>query len=117
MFLRKKGSKYKNQKITYHGIKFDSKRECERYKELKLLEKAKKIKDLRLQVKYTLIPKQLEKNKVIERECSYIADFVYFDNELKQEVVEDTKGMKTDVYKLKKKLMLYIYGIKIVETK
>lgn len=117
IFKRKKGSKYKNQKIVYQGIKFDSKRECERYKELKLLERAKKIKNLRLQVKYTLIPKQLENSKVIERECSYVADFVYFDNDLQQEIIEDCKGMKTDVYKLKKKLMLHVYGIKILETK
>ena len=84
------------------------------------------IKDLQKQVKFILIPTQREediigkrggvkKGKVIEKECSYIADFVYFDNELQQQIVEDTKGFRTTEYIIKRKLMLYIHGIRIKE--
>lgn len=80
--------KYHNRKVTIDGITFDSKKEAYRYKELKLLQKAGEISDLRPQVKYILIPAQykpdrigkrggIKKGKIIERECSYIADFVY----------------------------------------
>ena len=109
--------KYHNKKIIYDGITFDSKREFYRYQELKLLERAKKVKDIRMQVKYVLIPSQKDdRGKVIERECSYIADFVYFDVESGKEVVEDTKGFRTKDYIIKRKLMLERYGIRIVEV-
>ena len=117
--------KYHNRKVTIDGITFDSKKEANRYCELKLLQQAGEISDLRLQVKYTLIPAQREpdtigkrggvkKGKLIERECSYIADFVYQKNG--KTVVEDTKGMRTKEYIIKRKLMLWVHGIKIKEV-
>ena len=100
---------------TPDGKVFDSKKEAQRYGILRLLERAGKIADLQLQVKFVLIPTQKdEKGKVIERECSYVADFVYYENGNK--VVEDTKGFKTADYILKRKLMLWVHGIRIKET-
>ena len=99
------------------GQIFDSKKEYQRYFELKLLERAGRIVGLERQVKYVLIPTQKDKHgKVIERECSYYADFVYFDCALGEKVVEDVKGVRTDAYKIKKKLMLKEHGIRIKET-
>ena len=104
------GSKYGNRKLTApDGQKFDSVKEYHRWGCLRLLERAGAISDLKRQVKYEMIPKQIG-----ERACSYIADFTYMqDGKL---VVEDCKGMKTDVYKIKKKLMLWVHGIRIKET-
>lgn len=110
-------NKYGNKKVTAGGEKFDSQREHQRWVVLKLMERAGKIKDLRRQVKYVLVPSQHDASgKLLERECSYVADFVYYDFALRREVVEDAKGMKTDVYKIKKKLMLYLHGIQIKES-
>lgn len=117
-------SKYHSKKITLNGITYDSKKEAKRHQELLLLERAGAIQSLQTQVKYVLIPAQREpdkvgkrggtiKGKLIERECSYIADFVYIENG--QTVVEDTKGYRTTDYKIKRKLMLYIHGIRIRE--
>ena len=108
-------NKYQAHKVTYDGITFDSRKEYRRYCELKLLEKAKKISDLKLQVKFVLIPSQKINGKLVERECAYIADFVYKDEDGK-EVVEDTKGMRTKEYIIKRKLMLYLNGIRIREV-
>lgn len=119
-------AKYKNKKVVVNNITFDSKKEAERYQELMLLTKSGEISDLQMQRKYILIPAQhepdtigkrgrIKKGKLIERECAYIADFVYLDNNLKQYVVEDTKGFKTKDYIIKRKLMLYRYGIRIRE--
>ena len=72
------------------------------------------IQNLRRQEKFVLIPSQKIDGKVVERAVHYIADFVYVENGVK--VVEDTKGVKTDAYKIKKKLMLKLYGIKIRES-
>lgn len=112
------GNKYGAKKVTApDGQKFDSKHEYHRWCELKLLERAGKIKNLQRQVKYVLIPTQKGADgKVIERECSYYADFQYYDLSTRQIVVEDAKGAKTEVYKLKKKLMLYVLGIQIKEV-
>lgn len=109
-------TKYNNKKITVDGQVFDSKKEANRYKELRLLEKAGAIKDLRMQVKFTLIPAQRDEatGKVIERECSYKADFVY--EEDGKTVVEDVKGFRTKEYVIKRKLMLWRYGIRIREV-
>lgn len=109
-------TKYNNQKITVDGQKFDSKKEASRYRELRLLEKAGEIKDLRTQVKFKLIPAQRDEatGKVIERECSYKADFVY--EEDGKTVVEDVKGFLTKEYIIKRKLMLWRYGIRIREV-
>lgn len=112
-------NKYHNQHVrTSDGIVHDSQREATRWTELKLLERAGKIKNLNRQVKFVLIPKQAEyvgkKVKVVEHECSYIADFVYQENG--QTIVEDTKGLRTKDYIIKRKLMLYMHGIKIREV-
>lgn len=106
-------NKYHNKKVTYNGIAFASKKEARRYSELLLLESAGVITDLQMQVPFVLIPSQRINGKVVERECKYIADFVYTENGKK--VVEDTKGMKTDKYIIKRKLMLYVHGIRIKE--
>lgn len=109
-------TKYNNKKVTVNGQVFDSKKEANRYKELLLLEKAGEIQDLRMQVKFTLIPSQRDEatGKVIERDCSYKADFVY--SEDGKTVVEDVKGYRTEGYIIKRKLMLYQYGIRIREV-
>lgn len=112
-------SKYRNKKVTVDGILFDSMREARRYGELMLLQKGGYISDLRLQVPYELIPNQRDSSgKVIEHKVRYIADFVYWDNQKKQTVVEDVKSeaTKTDVYRLKKKLMLMVHGIRVAEV-
>lgn len=123
-----KMNKYHAQTCVVDGIKFASLREARRYQELLLLQRAGAIRDLQMQVKYVLIPAQHEtyakwgKNgkrlkdgkRLIERECSYIADFVYtLDGKL---VVEDTKGFRTKEYAIKRKLMLYVHGIRIKEV-
>ena len=124
--MRRYGSKYGNQKITIDNITFDSTGEGLRYKELKLLAKTGQITDLQLQKKFIIVPEIREpdsvgprggvKNgKLIQSAAYYIADFVYYDKNGKL-VVEDFKGFKTDLYKLKKKLMKYIYDIDIKET-
>jgi hypothetical protein len=107
-------SKYKAKKVTFQGITFDSKKEANRYSELVLLERAGKIQNLERQVKFELIPYQRIDGKVVERACHYIADFVYQQDGKK--VVEDTKGYKTQEYIIKRKLMLYLKGIRIQEV-
>ena len=119
--------KYNNHTITVMGKAFDSRREADRYVELCLLERQGHITNLECQKKFVLIPAQREadtvnskgkpvQGKVIEREIAYFADFCYFDNRSQRFVVEDTKGFRTEVYKIKKKLMLYFHGIRIKEV-
>lgn len=109
--------KFNSKKVTIPGRTFDSRKEYDRYCELLLLERGGYISDLKLQVKYVVIPAQKdESGKVLERECSYIADFVYFDQKAQRTVVEDTKGFKTKDYIIKRKLMLERYGIRIREV-
>ena len=104
-------SKYGNIKTTTSdGITHDSIKEANRWCELKLLERAGKIQHLQRQVKYHLIPKQEG-----EREVCYIADFVYHNAEDGKLVVEDVKGKRTKDYIIKRKLMLWVHGIKIKE--
>jgi len=110
-----KQNKYRNKITELDGIKFHSRKEAARYSELKLLEKGKAISDLRLQVKYELIPKLVINGKT-ERAISYVADFVYIDNVYSNEVVEDVKGMQTDIFKIKYRLMKQIYDIDIKIT-
>ena len=100
-------SKYRSKKVKVDGIPFDSKLEARRYKELKLLERAGRIKDLELQPKFELIPTVRWKGKTL-RVTKYIADFSYKD-EKGNFIVEDVKGFETDVYKLKRKLFLQRY--------
>ena len=123
---RYSGNKYGSKKVEIDGIVFDSKKEAKRFQELLLLERAGAIQDLQRQVKYVLIPEQREPDiigkrggrkpgKLLERECAYIADFVYFDHSLGKIVVEDTKGFRTKDYIIKRKLMLFRHGIQIKE--
>jgi hypothetical protein len=94
--------KYNNVKVEIDGIKFDSKREAKRYSELRLLANGQEITNLQLQVPFELIPAQkggLRK----ELPMKYIADFVYYENG--KRVIEDTKGVKTKDYVIKRKLM------------
>ena len=119
--------KYGNKKVIHDGILFDSKKECARYKTLKILEKNGKISDLRLQVSYEIIPAIYEtrfiqmKTKVKEvprcaqKAVHYVADFVYKD-ENGNEIVEDAKGVRTKEYILKKKMMRAFLGITIKEV-
>lgn len=107
-------SKYHSKKITKDGQTFDSVKEYRRFCELSLLARAGKVTDLQRQVKFELIPSQRIGGKVVERACSYVADFVYMENG--QKVVEDTKGYKTPEYIIKRKLMLWVHGIQIRET-
>lgn len=107
-------AKYHNRKVTRDGETFDSVKEYRRFCELRLLERAGAVTDLRRQVKFELIPAQRIDGKVVERACSYVADFVYQENG--QQVVEDAKGMRTQEYRLKRKLMLWVHGIRIRET-
>lgn len=109
-------SKYNNRKVRFLGETFDSMLECERYKYLKALEQQKVISNLQRQVKYVLLPSQKDSKtrKTIEREITYLADFVY--EKGSQTIVEDVKGLRTDVYKIKRKLMLYFHGIRIKEV-
>ena len=108
--------KYGNRKTTIDGIKFDSAKEAQRWSELKLLERAGEIFELQRQVPFVLIPKQERDGKVVERPVVYKADFVYTENG--QEVVEDVKSpaTKTKEYIIKRKLMLWQYGIQIREV-
>ena len=120
--------KYHNKKVIIDGMTFDSQKEYHRWCELKLLERAGRIHNLQRQFKFVLIPTQIEQyerygktgkrlldgQRVLEKECAYIADFVYYeDGKL---VVEDTKGLKTEAYIVKRKLMLERHGIRIKET-
>lgn len=104
-----KPSKYRNVKTEVDGMLFDSKREAARYGELKLLEQAGEIRALATQPSYDLF---VEGTRI----CRYKADFVYIDCKTSKSVTEDCKGVRTPVYRLKKKMMLVILGIDILET-
>lgn len=106
-------SKYHAKKTCVDGIVFDSKREADRYLVLKSMEEDGTIEDLRRQVRYELVP-AFDVDGGHYRPVSYVADFVY--REDGHEVVEDVKGMRTDVYRLKAKLFAYRYGVSIRET-
>ena len=137
-FYRKNNTKLNNQKTVIDGIEFDSKKEGNRYCELKLLQRAGQISNLEYQKRYELIPAQYEtvatgeyykvgdkkgqhktKQVCVEQSVVYIADFVYQENG--QTVVEDVKGYRDPAsatyakFILKRKLMLWIHGIKIKE--
>ncbi|MDE2098366.1 MAG: DUF1064 domain-containing protein [Patescibacteria group bacterium] len=100
-------SKYRNRRVTLYGITFASLKEAHRYQELSLLVKAGEISDLQLQVRFAL----KVKHTVVG---TYIADFTYWAKE-NEFVVEDVKGFRTPIYRLKAKLMKAIYGIEILE--
>lgn len=117
----KRGNKYGNQKCG----KYASHKEAQRAHDLKVMLRAGLISDLREQVSFELIPaqygecgKDLKGSTVkvlLEKSCHYVADFVYYDNETGETVVEDTKGFRTRDYVIKRKLMLQKYGVRIKE--
>ena len=131
-------SKYHSKKVTINGITYDSKKEARRHIMLLDMERNGEIQNLERQVKFVLIPAQREpdiigsrggvkKGKVIEREVAYVADFVYTeriatglrprnDSDDWVRVVEDTKGVRTKDYIIKRKLMLWVHGIRIKEV-
>lgn len=123
----------------YHAVKvgeFASKKEARRFQQLQIMQKAGEIDDLKRQVKFVLIPAQREfcneiyskgrkkgcfkPGKILERELSYYADFTYIDVNTGKLVVEDVKGYRGggayEVFKIKRKLMLHIYGIRVMEV-
>lgn len=110
-FLRramKSKSKYGNKKVVIDGIKFDSKREAQRYGALQLMLKAGLISNLRMQVPYQIV--------INGKKCfKYLADFVYDDGG--KEIIEDVKGFRTPLYRLKKKIVEAWFGVVIVEVK
>ena len=125
--IPKKGNKYKNEKVEFDGIKFDSKRERDRYMVLKDAERRGVISELKCQPKFTLIPaqyheeaKQLKTKVKMVKKCDFLAitytgDFQYVkDGNI---VVEDVKGMVTPEYKLKEKMMAYFHHIIIRRIK
>lgn len=121
-------AKYGNKKITVGGITFDSRREAKRYQELYFLQKAGKISDLELQKRFELIPAQYETferygkkgqrlkdgQRCVEKAVFYVADFCYVQDG--QMVVEDTKGVRTKDYIIKRKLLLWVHGIRVKEV-
>lgn len=123
-------SKYGSRKVHRGGFVYDSRAEARRGAELALLERAGEIRNLRRQVPYELVPVQREPDtigargavhagKVIEKAVGYVADFVYEERTADgwREVVEDVKGFKTHEYIIKRKLMLWRYGIRIREVR
>jgi len=100
-------NKYNAKKTTVDNITFDSKKEAVRYQELKLLERAGEIHFLKLQPKFSI-------DVYGEHICNYFADFAYIVDE--NIIYEDVKGVKTPVYRIKKKLVEAIYGIEITEV-
>ena len=125
-----KENKYHSRKATWNGETFDSQKEARRYAELKLLERAGKITELKRQVRYELIPSQRDTStevytrgekkgqfkpgKVIEKPCYYVADFEYIQYGIK--VVEDTKGVRTKDFVIKRNLMLKVHGVRVKEV-
>ena len=113
-----KPSKLRNVKTIVDGLSFDSKKEAKRYAELKLLVKAGDVSNLELQRSFELIPKQKLSSGKTERACHYIADFVYCYNG--KTWVEDVKGMRTGqayaLFVVKRKLMLLVHGIEVIEV-
>jgi hypothetical protein len=109
-------SKYNSKKLSMDGEVFDSKKELRRYMDLLDALNAGEISCLERQVKFELIPKQRDADGKAVRPCSYVADFVYRDNETGETVVEDVKGFKTKEYRIKWKLMLWVNGITVREV-
>jgi hypothetical protein len=113
-------NKYRNVKVQFDGLLFDSQKEATRWAELKLLQRTGQIYELRRQVAFEIIPTQHDKatGELVERCARYIADFVYRERSTGKIVVEDTKSdaTKTPEYVLKRKLMYYRFGIRIKEV-
>ena len=112
--INTKQNKYKNKKVIYDGIKFDSNREMAYYIKLKMLEQKGIIKDLELQKSFELQP-SFKLNGKTYKKITYRADFSYVSVQDNKIHIVDTKGFRTEVYKLKRKMFAYKYGIEIEE--
>lgn len=112
----KRSQKYGNTKVVDGGITFDSKAEHKRWQYLVLLQKAREISDLKLQVPFELIPPQVAPSGKKERATVYIADFAYVTS-AGARIVEDVKGAVTPEFRLKRKLMLHVHGIEVQEIR
>lgn len=109
LLKKKRRTKYGNKKVvTRDGLKFDSRKEYERFLRLRQSASCGGISDLELQPRF-----ELTVNGIII--CTYVADFQYFDCHTGHRVIEDVKGFKTPVCKLKKKLMRAILGVEVKE--
>ena len=108
-------SKYYSKKVIIDNIKFDSKKEANYYLKLKMLLKAGKIKNLELQKEF-ILQESFKLNNKTRRKITYRADFSYVSTQNNKIHVIDVKGFKTEVYKLKKKLFEFKYGIEIEEV-
>ena len=118
MTARSVNNKYGAKKLIIDGETFDSRMEARRWRELRLLQRSGEIAGLQRQVKYVLIPAQKDDSgHVIERPVSYIADFVYRNVRSGEQVVEDAKGARTKEYIIKRKLMMWVHGIRIKEVR
>lgn len=123
LFSSQKESKYRNEKVEYDGMTFDSKRERDRYIVLKDAERQGTISDLVCQPKFTLLPAQYHEETVqlktkvkTVRKCDFLATTYTGDFQYTKDgnvVVEDVKGMVTPEYKLKEKMMLFFHKIRI----
>jgi hypothetical protein len=113
----RRSQKYGNQKVLDKGITFDSKAEHKRWQYLVLLERAKEIRELRLQVPFELIPAQVTPSGKKERPTVYLADFTYIDAHTGKTIVEDVKGAVTPEFRIKRKLLLWIHGVEIKEIR
>ena len=111
LLASEKRHKYGAVRTEVDGIEFDSKHEAERYRELRTMESAGIIRDLELQPRYPIVVNG-------EKVCDYVGDFRYWDKETEAIVVEDAKSTatKTPVYRLKKKLVLAVHGVEVVEV-
>lgn len=108
--------KYKNTKTTVNGIEFDSKKEAKRYQDLLLLERAGVIRNLMLQQVFVIVPSVILDGRK-KPAVKYKADFTYFDDAKGGRfVVEDVKGFRTPVYRLKRQLMMSVHGFEVLET-
>lgn len=101
---------------TMNNIVFASKAEMRRYVELKLLVKVGEIRDLTLQPKF-LIQEGFTKNGKTYQPIYYIGDFEYYDKKLKKKVVEDVKGVETEIFKIKEKMLAYRHNIQLIKVK
>lgn len=111
---------YINKKVVIDGIKFDSKKEAKRYRDLLLMQRAGEISDLELQPKFELIRgvKFAGTNRA-KPAIRYFADFAYTDTKTGKRIVEDVKSPVTKEkpsYKMKRHMMLAIHGIEVLET-
>lgn len=111
---KRAGSKYGNRKTELDGLTFDSAAEARRHAELLLLARVGQIRDLRRQVRYELLPPVHFPG--IHRKTpglDYVADFVYVDVKTGKEVIEDVKGVETQIFRAKRHMMKALLGLDI----